>query len=81
MVTGTPARFILQIGWAETVATGAGVPFHNHLRGAGKLLCHLVHHLRNLVAAGFRCGPDVLERRGGLPRPGSGTWGFSLFPE
>ncbi len=25
-VTGTPARFILRIGWAGTVATGAGVP-------------------------------------------------------
>jgi len=37
MVTGTPARFILRIGWAETVATGAGAPFNNHRRGAGKL--------------------------------------------
>jgi len=38
MVTGAPARFILRIGWAETVATGAGAPFNNHRRGAGKLL-------------------------------------------
>jgi hypothetical protein len=37
MVTGTPARFILRIGWAETVATGAGAPFNNRRRGAGKL--------------------------------------------
>ena len=37
-VTGAPARFILRIGWAATVATGAGVPSDNNFRGNTKSL-------------------------------------------
>jgi len=46
-VTGTPARFILRIGWAETVATGAGVPcdFEDHASWVGS--SQPVLHARN----------------------------------
>ena len=61
-VMGTPARFILRIGWAATVATGAGVPSDNNFRGNTIKSAASSYHSKTIIyerrcRAALRGGP------------------------